>query len=130
MPRKLLWNTHRPMTINPSPRKQGFFIYHTAPNPIGQLENKKEHVFPQGKQGFFIYHTAPNPASPPIGQLENQKEHVFQLIGTYLRALRQPQIHAANPRNNGLTSKCHVARGTEDLNTPAKGKTNWFLPKV
>ncbi|GIY70572.1 hypothetical protein CEXT_365941 [Caerostris extrusa] len=137
MPSKLLWNTHRPMTISPSPRKQDFFIYHTAPNP----------------------------ASHPIGQLENQKEHVFQPIGTYLRTIVkspflgrllstspeqhqqtqspaficntlqsiesksqmikrslppisfcQPQIHAANPRNDGLTSKCHVARRTEDLN--------------
>ncbi|GIY38643.1 hypothetical protein CDAR_227631 [Caerostris darwini] len=33
-------------------------------------------------------------------------------------------------RNDGLVSKCHGARGTEDLNTSTKGKANWFLPKV
>ncbi|GIY78457.1 hypothetical protein CEXT_570201 [Caerostris extrusa] len=47
-----------------------------------------------------------------------------------LSDLRKLQIHAANHRTDGLVPKCHGARGTKDLNTSTKGKTNWFLPKV
>ncbi|GIY57404.1 hypothetical protein CEXT_357781 [Caerostris extrusa] len=94
-------------------------------------------VSPDDSQGSF--QGGISPAAPEQHQQPQSPDAICSTvqsieseISNYKEELANYQICARLkfPQQTPLVSKGHGARGTEDLNTPTKGKTNWFLPKV